>query len=158
MCWSCCLFCLLPFVAWLIPDPSIYFGGSLGLLILALDLLARFCCCFCLFSCWFAGLSCGFFWNPDPCSCWICWSPFPDLLGLVCWFLFGSSELILVLLGGFAGLFWFHCVDLFSWLGVQGGHSFEPIHWLFAVGDFSALSLTFTRTLVSCSSCLPRHL
>jgi hypothetical protein len=50
------------------------------------------------------------------------------------------------------------CVDLFSWLGVQGGHSVEPIYWLFAVVDFSALSLTFTRTLVSCSSCLPRLL
>jgi len=34
------------------------------------------------------------------------------------------------------------CVDLFSWLGVQGGHSFEPIYWLFAVGDLFALLLT----------------
>jgi len=44
------------------------------------------------------------------------------------------------------------CVDLFSWLGVQGGHSYEPIHWLFDVGNFLALSLTFPWILVSCSS------
>jgi len=25
------------------------------------------------------------------------------------------------------------CVDFFFWLGVQGGHSFEPIYWLFAL-------------------------
>jgi len=55
-------------------------------------------------------------------------------------------------------VFLFSCVDLFPLLGVQDGHSFEPIQWLFAVGDVFALSLTFPQTLVSCSSCLPRHL
>jgi len=58
----------------------------------------------------------------------------------------------------FASSFCFPCLDLFSWLGVQGCHSFEPIYWLFALGDLFALLLTSPQTLVSCSSCLPRLL
>jgi len=54
------------------------------------------------------------------------------------------------------------CVDLFSWLGVQGGHFFEPIYWLFAVGlvctapylppDNGLLQLLSTQTPVKGSA------
>jgi len=133
----------------------------------------------------FAGFNCGFLVDSDPCSCWIgflvCWTLIgrlfhqvlllflvPGLLDLLpClslveinsatsidfWFWFSWSCLVY-----FTTFLCPSCVDLFSRLGVQGGHSFEPIYWLFAVVNFSALSLTFPQTLVSCSSCLPRLL
>jgi len=52
----------------------------------------------------------------------------------------------------------FLCVVSFLRFWVQGGHSFEPIYWPFVGGRVGAAFLTFTRTLVSCSSCLPRLL
>ena len=38
------------------------------------------------------------------------------------------------------------CVDLFFWLGVHGGHFFEPIYWLFAL-----------ETCLHCSLPSPGH-
>jgi len=133
----------------------------------------------------FARSNCGFLVDSDPCSCWIgflvCWTLIGPLFGrvllllwfLVCWscsfvFLCWRSTqqpplgFGLVFIGpvwcilrlSFVPLVWI----CFSWLGVQGGHSFEPIYWLFAVGDLFALLLTFPQTLVSYSSCLPRLL
>jgi len=83
-----------------------------------------------------------------------------DQLNNLHWILFCLvlALFFLVLFGVFVTFLCPSCVDLFSWLGVQGAHSVEPIYWLFAVVNFSALSLTFTQTLVSCSSCLPRLL
>ena len=132
--------------------------------------------------------NCGFLVDSDPCSCWIgflvCWTWIGPLFCqvLLLFLVPGLLDLLPCLslveinsatsIGMWSGFVWFglvclvyfatflcpSCVDLFSWLGVQGGHSFEPIYWLFAVVNFSALSLTFTQTLVSCSSCLPRLL
>jgi len=135
-----------------------------------------------------AGSKCGFLVDSDPCSCWIgfllCWTFVGPLFGWLLvkfcfcfdsWFVgvaplsFSDGDQLNNLHWLLVWFFWSHlvyfatflcpsCVDLFSWLGVQGGHSFEPIYWLFAVVNVSALSLIFPQTLVSCSSCLPRLL
>jgi len=53
----------------------------------------------------------------------------------------------------------FFCVILFLQFWVQGGHSFEPLYWPFVGGHVGAVFLTFTQTLVSCSSSSsPKHL
>jgi len=64
---------------------------------------------------------------------------------LVCWILVLSGLVLLGLVWCIYNFLLSLLCGFFSWLGVQGGHSFEPIYWLFAVADFSALSLTFPR-------------
>ncbi len=100
-----------------------------------------------------------------------CFGPFGsvDLLLHLLWFSRSNTTFALVRSILFSTSIWlrrsisssclsFLCVISFLRFWVQGGHSFEPIYWPFVGGHVDAVSLTFTRTLVSCSSCLPRLL
>ena len=137
---SCC-FCWI----WLLVLLDLT-GGFCWFLILALVGLDSWCVGLLLAHCLVG------FWSSQ------LWYPIQTIPSWFVRFWFCLVWFFLVQFGVFATFLCPSYVDLFSWLGVQGGHSFEPIYWLFAVVDFSALSLTYTWTLVSYSSCLPRLL
>ncbi len=62
------------------------------------------------------------------------------------------------LIGGSFDFSLFLCVDLFSWLGVQGSHSFWNHSLALCCGQLLCTAPYLPQTLVSCSSCQHRLL
>jgi len=56
-------------------------------------------------------------------------------LVLVCWLLVLFGLVLLDLVWWILQLPFIPLVWIFSWLGLQGGQSFEPIYWLFGCGQ-----------------------